>query len=208
MPHRLASFTFLFLLITGILIASDVEATGKRVLVLGDSIAEGLGVARDEAFPAVLQKWLAEKGHPEAILINAGVSGSTTASGVARLRWQLQNKPDIVLIELGANDMLRGLPVEQAKKNLSDMIALARREHMKVLLAGMKVPPNYGAAYSRAFERIYPDLARQYHVPLVPFLLEGVAGHSDLNQDDGLHPTARGQQQVARNILPYLLPLL
>jgi len=183
-------------------------STPKRIVILGDSITDGLGVTRAESYPTLLQSLLAQNGHPEVAIINAGVSGSTTSSGLSRLRWQLHTKPDLLILELGANDMLRGQPAALAQKNLADMIALAQAAQVKVLLTGMRVPPNYGTAYEKNFDRIYADLAATYHVPLVPFILEGVAGDPALNQSDGIHPNARGHQKIARLLLPYVLKSL
>jgi acyl-CoA thioesterase-1 len=175
----------------------------KRVLILGDSISEGYGVSREAAYPALLQEKLQAAGYA-ADVVNGGISGSTTASAVSRLRWHLKNKPYLVLIELGANDGLRGLSPEQTEKNLAAVIELALSEKVKVILAGMRMPPNYGKDYTRRFAAIFPHLAARFHVPLIPFLLEGVAGVASLNQADGIHPNPEGHRRVAELVLPYL----
>ena len=184
------------------------HATPKRVVALGDSLTEGYGVARENAYPAVLQKLLQEGGHAEVQVINAGISGSTTASGIARLRWQLNRRPDIVILELGANDGLRGLPISEIKKNLSDVIELAQSNHIRVLLAAMKLPPSLGPAYTQQFAELFPALAKKYDVPMIPFLLQDVAAHRELNLEDGVHPNEKGYQMIARTVLRALTPLL
>ncbi len=189
-------------------VSASAASAPQRILILGDSLSEGYGVSREQAFPAILQTLLVEKGHPEVEVINGGISGSTSASGVPRLRWQLRQPPQIVMIALGANDGLRGLPLAETKKNIANMITLARSHHVKVLLAGMKLPPNYGPDYAEGFEAMYRDLAQQHHTPFIPFLLEGVAGNRELNIEDGMHPNEKGHAIVARHVLPYLLPLL
>ncbi len=177
------------------------------VVFLGDSLTAGYGLAADEAFPALVAAALAERGTPIRA-VNAGVSGDTTAGGLRRLDWALKNRPQVVVVALGANDGLRGQPLEAIEANLAAIVAKARAAGARVLLAGMLMPPNYGGAYASGFAAIYPRLARQLELPLVPFLLEGVAGHPELNQADGIHPTAEGQRIVARNVVPHLAPLV
>jgi len=174
-----------------------------RILALGDSITEGYGVALNEAYPARLQELLRQrfqKSTRPIEVLNAGVGGSTSASGLARLRWHLRARPDLVLLALGANDMLRGYPPGETEENLRKTLALARQSRVPVILAGMKVPPNYGADYRGRFEAIYPRLAREFRVPLIPFLLEGVAGVRELNLEDGIHPNEKGQEKIARQV--------
>ncbi len=183
-------------------------ASVKRILVIGDSLTEGYGIAQDLAFPAILQQLLAAKGHRGIEVINAGISGSTTAGAQSRLEWQLRGRPDLLILALGANDGLRGLPVAQTRKNLVDVIGLAQKNHIPVLLAGMHLPPNYGAGYAKAFADIFPSLAKQYHLTLMPFLLQDVAGERDLNQEDGIHPNEKGHAIIAQRMLPYVLPFL
>jgi acyl-CoA thioesterase-1 len=179
-----------------------------RVLILGDSLTEGYGVAKDDSFPSVLQQELKESGFPQTQIINAGISGSTSSSGVSRLKWSLKSKPDILVLALGGNDGLRGLKTEEMKKNLKSVIELAKRDGVRVLLAGMKAPPNLGRAYTGSFEKVFTDLAKEEKVTLIPFLLEGVAGDSSLNQSDGIHPNEKGHRAIADHVKTYLEPLL
>lgn len=171
------------------------------IAILGDSLTAGYGLAAADAFPARLQAALRRSGIA-AKVIDAGVSGDTTAGGRARLDWLLQEKPDLLIIELGANDALRALDPAQAEVNLDAILATARQQGIPVLLAGMHAPRNLGAEYVRRFEPIYPRLAKKYGVELYPFFLEGVAGVPELNQGDGLHPNARGVDEIVRRMLP------
>jgi acyl-CoA thioesterase-1 len=141
-------------------------------------------------------------------VVNAGVSGDTTASGMRRLDWAIKAKPDIVILELGANDGLRGIPLSEVRSNLNQIIRELKTEGIQVILAGMKLPPNYGPLYTTGFTNLYSQLAKEYDIPLIPFFLEGVATRPELNQDDGIHPTAEGYRCVVDNVLPVLLPLL
>lgn len=183
-------------------------AAAETIVCLGDSLTEGYGVAPERSYPSQLEALLRDAGHAGARVVNAGISGSTTASAVSRLRWQLRAEPDVVILALGGNDGLRGLDLAQTRRNLSEAIALARSRGVRVLLAGMKLPPNYGRDYTRRFEAIYPALAEEHDVALIPFLLEGVAAKPDLNLPDGIHPNARGYEIVVDNVLETLLPLL
>ncbi|MGH0030860.1 MAG: arylesterase [Myxococcota bacterium] len=178
------------------------------VLCLGDSLTEGYGIAPEKSWPSLLERRLKDSGHPEARVVNAGISGSTTASAVSRLRWQLKARPDFVILALGGNDGLRGLELDQTEKNLSGAIELAKSKDVVVVLAGMKIPPNYGADYTRGFEALFPALAEAHDVALIPFLLEGVAADPELNLPDGIHPNAAGYEIVVENVLETLLPLL
>ncbi|MCU0224996.1 MAG: arylesterase [Acidobacteria bacterium] len=177
------------------------------VVFLGDSLTAGFGLAADEAFPALVAASLAARGTPIRA-INAGVSGDTTAGGLRRLDWALRSRPQLVVVALGANDGLRGQPLEAIEANLRAIVERCRAAGAKVLLAGMLMPPNYGGAYASGFAAIYPRLAKELGLPLVPFLLEGVAGRPELNQADGIHPTAEGQKILARQVEPYLAELL
>jgi acyl-CoA thioesterase-1 len=188
--------------------AASAADTGPVVLCLGDSLTEGYGVAPEQSYPSLLERRLREDGYPEARVVNAGISGSTTASAVSRLRWQLRASPDVVVLALGGNDGLRGLDLEETRKNLDETIALARSSGVRVLLAGMKLPPNYGPGYTRRFETLFPELARKHEVALIPFLLEGVAAVPELNLADGIHPNASGYEIVVENVLEALRPLL
>jgi len=183
-------------------------AAQKLIIAFGDSLTAGLGLAQNEAFPARLEAALAARGIA-ARVENAGVSGDTTAGGRARLGWILgERTPDLVILELGANDALRGLPPEAARDNLAAMLALLKRRRIPVLLAGMLAPPNLGTGYGAAFNCLYPALAQKYAVPLYPFFLDGVAGKPALNQADGLHPTAAGVTVIVKRIMPWVLGAL
>lgn len=188
--------------------ATHTAITRERVIVaFGNSLTAGLGLPADEAYPAILEKRLRLNHYPYRV-INAGVSGDTTAGGLRRINWVLRNQPDLVILELGANDGLRGLDVDEAEKNLSKIIERLQEEGVEVVLAGMKIPLNYGKAYTEAFEQIYRNLAARYQITLIPFFLEGVAARPLLNQADGIHPTAKGYQIIVEQIWDILEPLL
>ena len=188
--------------------ASPSERGGEPLLVaFGDSLTAGLGVSASEAYPAVLERKIREAGYPYRV-INAGVSGETTAGGLQRVSWILKSRPDIVILELGANDGLRGLEVRQTEKNLSMIIEQLQSKNVRVILAGMKLPPNYGKEYTEAFENIFPALARRYRLTLIPFFLDGVAAQSALNQADGIHPTSEGYRIIVGRLWPLIEPLL
>lgn len=178
-----------------------------RIVAFGDSLTAGLGVAAEEAYPARLQRQLDERGLRYRV-INAGVSGDTTAGGLRRVDWVLKSRPEFVILELGGNDGLRGLNLQQTKANLAEIIQRCQAASVKVILAGMKLPPNYGADYTKGFEAIYPALAKQYRLTLIPFFLDGVAGSASLNQADGIHPTSEGYRIIADKVLEALAPLL
>jgi acyl-CoA thioesterase I len=187
--------------------AGEVAADVPRIAFLGDSLSAGLHLERDAAFPAILGARLAAAGRPVRI-VNAGVSGDTTAGGLRRLDWVLQSRPDVLVVELGANDGLRGQPLAAIEENLAAILARAKASGARVLLAGMRVPPSYGREYSEGFAALYPRLAREHEVELVPFLLERVAGVPELNLEDGMHPNARGHELLAENVLPHLEKVL
>lgn len=178
-----------------------------RIVAFGDSLTAGLGVAQEDAYPARLQRRLDERGLRYRV-INAGVSGDTTAGGLRRVDWVLKSRPEFVILELGGNDGLRGLNLQQTKANLAEIIQRCQAASVKVILAGMKLPPNYGADYINGFEAIYPALAKQYRLTLIPFFLDGVAGSASLNQADGIHPTSEGYRIIADKVLETLAPLL
>ncbi len=188
-------------------ISHQQEERSTTVLFLGDSLSAGFGLASEEAFPALVAKVLAEQRIAIQV-INAGVSGDTSAGGLARLDWLLRQQPDVVVIELGGNDGLRGLDTEVTEQNLRRIILRSRAAGTQVLLAGMQMPPNYGVDYQRRFAALYPKLAAELAVPLIPFLLEGVGGDPALNQPDGIHPTAAGQKIVAQTVARHLAKLL
>ena len=178
-----------------------------RIVAFGNSLTAGLGVAVQDAYPAQLQRLLDAKGLRYRV-INAGVSGDTTAGGLRRVDWVLKSRPQIIILELGANDGLRGLSLQQTKTNLERIIQQCRGAQVTVVLAGMKLPPNYGVEYTNGFESIYPALAREYRLTLIPFFLEGVAGSSALNQADGIHPTSEGYRIIVEKIFKTVKPLL
>lgn len=177
------------------------------ILMLGDSLTEGTGIDPDQAYPALVERQLRQEGYRVKV-INAGIGGSTTASAPARLRWHLKAKPQVLLLALGPNDGMRGQPLAQSKAQLAKTIEMAQTAKLKVVLAGMQIPPNYGKAYTQEFAAMYPALAKQYHIPLVPFLLQGVAANPKLNIADGIHPNEAGHKILARNVVPHLRPLL
>ncbi|MFQ5349407.1 MAG: arylesterase, partial [Thermoanaerobaculia bacterium] len=177
------------------------------VVFLGDSLTAGLGIGEPEAFPEWVRQRLAEEG-TDIRVVNAGISGDTTAGGLARLDWVLRQQPGILVVGLGANDGLRGLALEETEANLRAIVENARRAGTRVLLLGMVLPPNYGADYTTGFREIFPRLARELGTPLVPFLLSGVAGRAELNQADGIHPTVEGHRLMAENVLPELRAML
>jgi acyl-CoA thioesterase-1 len=180
----------------------------SKIVALGDSLTAGLGLPESQSYPSLLQGNLDRAGYRFQV-VNAGVSGDTSAAGLARLDWALQGgNVKVLILELGANDGLRGLPVDQLKQNLARIIERAQQQHIAVLLLGMEAPPNYGPEYARSFRQVYRDLAGTYHVTLVPFMLDGVAGRADLNQADGIHPNTQGTQIVARTIWQRLEPML
>ncbi len=187
--------------------AAQPQGDRPRIVAFGNSLTAGLGVAPEEAYPAVLQRRLKESGYRYRV-INAGVSGETTAGGRRRVDWVLKSRPAIVILELGANDGLRGLDPRETRANLEAIVTRLQSAGVTVLLAGMKLPSNYGADYRREFEAIYPDLARRYHLPFMPFFLEGVAAQRALNQPDGIHPTAQGYRIIVDKLWPVLEPLL
>jgi len=180
-----------------------------NVLVLGNSLAAGYGLSPDEAFPALLQRKVDSLGWPVRI-INAGLSGETSAGGLRRIDWLLRERIDVLILELGANDGLRGIDPEVTRRNLQGIIdrVRARYPDADIILAGMQLPPNLGPDYTAAFRAIYPELARANDAHLIPFLLEGVGGVPELNQADGIHPTAEGQRIVAENVWRVLRPVL
>lgn len=178
-----------------------------RIVVLGDSLTAGLGLPADQAYPAVLQKKVDEAGLAYEV-VNAGVSGDTTAGGLRRLEWVLSGDVRVLVVALGANDGLRGLPVQQMQRNLSAIVSAARTRGIAVILAGMESPPNFGPEYTTAFRQAYREVARRHDVPLIPFLLDGVAGESRFNQGDGIHPNADGARRVADVVWRVLEPML
>jgi acyl-CoA thioesterase-1 len=182
-------------------------AASARMVFLGDSLTAGLGLQREQAVPALIQDRLREAGYAYHV-VNAGVSGDTSAGGLSRLEWSLEGDVRILVVELGANDGLRGLPVAQMKQNLSEIITRAKARGIAVVLTGMEAPPNYGPAYTAEFRQAFQDLAEAHDVVFVPFFLEGVAGITSLNNPDGIHPNAEGARIVAENLWGALAPIL
>lgn len=191
-----------------VLMAAGAAAAPKTILALGDSLTAGLGLGPTEAFPARLEAALKAKGH-DVKVINAGVSGDTAADGAARLEWALAEPVDVVIVELGANDALRGLPVAQAEQALDQLLTVLDQRKLPVLLAGMKAPPNMGADYQQQFDGMYQRLAAKHpSVLLYPFFLDGVAADPKLNQGDGMHPNPAGVDVIVARILPSVEHLL
>jgi acyl-CoA thioesterase-1 len=182
-------------------------AAPRRIVFLGDSLTAGLGLPREQATPSLIQERLTAAGYDYEV-VNAGVSGDTSAGGLSRLDWSLDGDVEVLVIELGANDGLRGLPVTQMKRNLDEIITRAKARDITVVLTGMEAPPNYGPLYTAEFRKTFRDLADDHDVVFVPFYLDGVAGIADLNQRDGIHPNAEGARIVADNLWRALEPVL
>lgn len=183
------------------------EDATPRIVFLGDSLTAGLGLDQNQAYPALIQRKLDEAGLKYRV-VNAGVSGDTSAGGLSRLDWALEGDVRVMVVALGGNDGLRGLPADELRRNLSTIIERAQARHIDVVLAGMEAPPNFGQSYTDAFHQVYPDLAAQYRVPLIPFLLKDVAGLERLNQRDGIHPTPEGARIVADTVWTALQPIV
>jgi acyl-CoA thioesterase-1 len=187
--------------------AGPAQAKTLKIVAFGDSLTAGYNVKPGSRFPEVLEQALKAKGHDVSV-VNAGVSGETAEDGLARFDWSVPPDTDALIVELGANDMLRGMSVAGAKRALSAILSKATQSHIPTLLTGMKAAPNLGPEYRAEFDRIYPDLSAQYHVPLYPFFLDGVAADDKLNQSDGLHPNAAGVKIIVANMLPAVEALL
>lgn len=187
--------------------AEHAEPERPKIIVLGDSLTAGLGLDVEEAYPAILQERIDEVGYAYQV-VNAGVSGDTTAGGLSRADWVLEGDVRVLILALGGNDGLRGLPAAEVKRNLAATIERANEKGVAVLLAGMEAPPNMGTSYTSEFRQVFRDLAEEYDVTFLPFLLEGVAGERALNQRDGIHPNAEGARGLADSIWPILRPML
>lgn len=211
-PIRAGAWTLLlavlFMLRAGNIPAAE-NGTQKNILILGDSLAAGYGIQREEAFPALLQKKIEDARLPYRI-VNGGVSGDTTAGGLRRIDWMLKQPVDVLVVELGGNDGLRGIPPAETKKNLQGIIDKAKQKypHVRVVVAGMQMPPNMGDDYTKAFAEVFPAVAKANQASLIPFLLDGVGGKTELNQPDGIHPTPKGHEVVAENVWKVLGPVL
>ena len=186
---------------------APVAAPRPRIVFLGDSLTAGLGLPRELSVPSLIQKRLDAEGYAYEV-VNAGVSGDTSAGGLRRLDWALEGDVEILVVELGANDGLRGLPVDQMKDNLDEIITRAKARGITVILTGMEAPPNYGPIYTTEFRRVFRDLADDHDVAFVPFFLEGVAGIAALNGSDGIHPNAEGAKVIEQTIWRTLAPAL
>jgi acyl-CoA thioesterase-1 len=182
---------------------ANAGSPGSLVIFLGDSLTAGNGLPADSAFPALLAEMSRERGRPLRV-VNAGVSGDTTSGGLDRVGYLLEQKPDLLVVGLGVNDAFRGQPVDRIEANVRAIVTRAKSAGARVLLLGMRVPTNYGPDYTEAFAAIYPRIAKSEKVILMPFLLDGVGGHPELNLDDGIHPNQEGQRIVAANVLVYV----
>lgn len=190
------------------LVLPETTASRKKIIALGDSLTAGFGLAENESYPYLLQQKLEAEGY-EYEVINAGVSGDTSLGGIERADWVLsQPNAEILILELGANDLLRGMPVDRMKSNLAGIIEKAKAKNMKILLCGMLAPPSMGSDYETNYRNAFPDLADEYNVAFLPFLLDGVAMKKELNQADGIHPNAEGTRLMMENIYAELKPLL
>jgi len=178
--------------------------SANTILFLGDSLTEGLGVTKENAFPKLVETLIQKELKKNITVINGGVSGSTSSDGLARLKWYLKKKPYIVFLALGANDGLRGLNLKQSQKNLEEIVEYAQKSKAKVLLAGMRIPPNYGPQYVEDFKKIYQELKNKYNLKTMPFLLDGVAGVKKMNQRDGIHPNEEGHKIIAKKVFMFL----
>lgn len=201
-------FVTALLLVLQLVSCAAAPAGEERVIVaFGDSLTAGLGVPVDQTYPALLGARLRHEGYDYRV-INAGVSGDTTAGGLRRVDWALRLKPEIVILELGVNDALRGQKLAGVRENLSQLVSRFQAASARVLVAGMRLPPNYGNRYAEDFHRLYAEVARTRQAALMPFFLDGVGAVAHLNQADGIHPTAEGYAIVVDRLWPYLVPLL
>ncbi|UMQ53011.1 arylesterase [Leptospira interrogans] len=205
-------FFKIMIFILGSFFFTSIHSDSKtiRILFLGDSLTAGFGLNfPEEAFPALLEKELSKKGIVSQT-INAGVSGDTSSGGLARLNWAMSSDFDLFVLELGANDSMRGISPDQTEKNLKEIISKVRKKNSKakILLLGMKTFPNLGKEYRKKFEAVFPKIAKEENLILVPFFLDGVAGIKNLNQKDGIHPTAEGHRILAKNLIPFFQKIL
>ena len=183
------------------------QGAERVVVAFGDSLTAGLGVAAEEAWPALIEARLRREGYQYRV-VNAGVSGDTTAGGLRRVDWVLRNRPQVAVVALGANDGLRGLDTDAMERNLLAIVERLRASGARVLVAGMRVPTNYGDAYTQAFRDVFPDVAKRTGSALMPFLLDGVAADPRLNLPDGIHPNVAGHRVIAEHVWPHLVALL
>ena len=202
---RLIKNAGIFIIFGSILFAASGVSAETRIIFLGDSITSGLGVEKSQAYPHLVGKSLESMGYKGIKIINAGISGSTSASALSRLQWHTRIKPDILILALGANDGLRGLSTEKMKGNLDITIQYALDQKIKVILTGMEIPPNYGPQYTEDFRNVFQYLSEKYEISFMPFLLKDVGGIAALNQPDGVHPNSEGHKIITKNILKYIL---
>jgi len=188
-------------------LTAPAHAAERVIVAFGDSLTAGLGVTPEDSYPSRLQARLRADGYAYRV-VNAGASGDTTAGGLRRVDWALKNRPDIVIVALGANDAMRGQDLASVRSNLDAIVARFQKAGARVLVAGMEVPPNYGARYAADFRRLYAEVARKRGAAFMPFLLDGVAGDPRLNLPDGIHPTAEGYRIVVEHLWPHVEPLL
>ena len=202
---------FIYTLLTAVLLLTAARSFAQdefTILFLGDSLTEGYGLQENESFPSLIESRLETDGLNHVRIINAGISGSTSASGLSRLQWYIRSRPDLMVLSLGANDGLRGLSIDEMKANLTKTIEYALDNNVQVAITGMLVPPNMGPEYTESFARVFPDLAEKYNLPFMPFLLQDVAAIPELNQADGIHPNVEGTKIVAENVYIFLQSLL
>ena len=193
-----------YILILFLITLQFANAKNDTILFLGDSLTEGLGVTKEDAFPKLVETMIQTELKKDVTVINGGVSGSTTSDGLDRLKWYMKKKPSIVFLALGANDGLRGFDLKQSQENLEEIIKYAQESNAKVLLAGMLIPPNYGPKYSENFRKMYEQLKNKYKLKSMDFLLEDVAGNKELNQRDGIHPNEQGHKIIAKNVFEFI----
>lgn len=191
-----------FFLALGLLVSFSAQA--KTLVMLGDSLTEGYGVAKEKAYPALVERKLHAAGKTEWKVVNSGVSGSTSASAPSRLQWALKTNPDAVFIALGANDGLRAIKPAATKENLLKTVKAAREKKVRVFVAGMEMPPNFGKEYQAEFRKVFSDVAKEEKVEFMPFLLKDVGGLPKMNLDDGIHPNEAGHEKVAENVFRFL----
>lgn len=192
------------ILILFLITSQIVNAKDETILFLGDSLTEGFGVNKEDAFPSLVENMIHSKLKKDITVINGGVSGSTTSDGLSRLKWYLKKKPYLILLALGANDGLRGLDLKQSEKNLEEIINYAQKSNAKILLAGMLMPPNYGPEYTQRFEKMYQKIKNKYKLKSMPFLLDGIAGKKEFNQRDGIHPNVEGHKYIAKKVFEFI----
>lgn len=194
---------YILVLILNFLLTSSIHAATTHILFLGDSLSEGQGVDEGQSFPRLVERNLKAKKY-DIVVINGGVSGATSASGMGRLKWHLKKKVDILVLELGANDGLRGLKLSETEKNLKEIITYAKSKKLKVLLLGLLIPPNYGTKYTTEFEVMYKKISKATGIPLLPFLLKNIAGVAELNLADGIHPNDKGHELIAKQVTSFI----